>query len=146
MVRRLLRQLNKKVAGTVIIVENDLGFAFWLGHALDGAGYNALPAVSVTAANDLVAELGIVVDLVVINAGVAGAAAFIASLRADRPACRVIALMDNPDDPPPYFPYVDLVEHRPSSIDGSLQADWLHRVRMVLSPGAFGFGISSTPL
>ena len=134
------------MAETVIIVENDLGFAFWLGHTLDGAGYNALPAVSVAAANSLVAELGIAVDLVVINACVADAASFISNLRAARPACRVIALVDNPDDPPASSPYADLVEHRPAYIDAGSQADWLDTVRMVLSPGAFGFGISSTPL
>ena len=134
------------MAKTVIIVENDLGFAFWLGHTLDGAGYNALPAVSVAAANSLVAELGIVVDLVVINAGVADSASFISNLRTVRPACRVIVLMDDPDDPPPLFPYVDLVEYRPAFVDGRVQSDWLDTVRLVLSPGAFGFGISSTPL
>ena len=134
------------MAKTVVIVENDLGFAFWLGHTLDGAGYNALPAVSVAAANSLVAELGIVVDLVVINADVADSASFISNLRAVRPACRVIALMDDPDDPPPFFPYVDLVEYRPAFVDGRVQSDWLDTVRLVLSPGAFGFGISSTPL
>ena len=47
---------------------------------------------------------------------------------------------------PYYQHYVDLVEYRPACIDGRVQSDWLDTVRLVLSPGAFGFGISSTPL
>jgi hypothetical protein len=29
---------------TVLLVDSDLGSVFWLGHALDSAGYEALPA------------------------------------------------------------------------------------------------------
>jgi DNA-binding NtrC family response regulator len=124
---------------TVIIIEDDLGFAFWLGHTLDRAGYNALPAVNVASASSLLAELAISVDLVVINAAVESAASFISELRLTQPACKVIALLGNPDDLPPAFDYADLAEHKPESIDETSQTDWIDTVRMVLSPRAFGF-------
>jgi DNA-binding NarL/FixJ family response regulator len=119
----------------IVIIDSDLGFAFWLGHVLDQAGDQALPAASVAHAKSLLAELGIVADLVVINTGAPDAAAFIADLRAARPRCRVIALVDN-DNPPANFPCADLVEHKAMLIDESSRADWVDTVRIVLSAGA----------
>ena len=128
------------MSGIVIIVDRDLGFAFWLGRALEQAGYDALPAAGVAAAKSLLAELKIVVDLVVINAGVLDAASFVDDLRAAQPRCKFILVVDNSDNPPadlpfadlPFadLPFADLVEHKPLQKDGSLLADWVETVRI----------------
>src|SRR5450432_1014608 len=121
---------------TVIIIDSDLGFAFWLGHALDRAGQDSLPAASVAGAKSLLAELGVVVDLVVINAGALDAASFVADLRTTQPRCKVIALVDDPDNPPTDFPLADLVEHKPMPIDESSRAGWIDTVRIFPSKAA----------
>ena len=124
---------------TVIIVDHDLGFAFWLGHALDQAGYNALPAINVVSAVNLLTELGGAVDLVVINAGVAEADSFIVNLRRVQPHSKVIAVVDDPDSLPVGVPSADLAEHKPIVVDETARADWVATVRMVLSPRAVPF-------
>src|SRR5260370_6183096 len=44
---------------TVLIVDRELGFVFWLSQALDEAGYRAFPAKSIPDANNLLLELNI---------------------------------------------------------------------------------------
>jgi DNA-binding response OmpR family regulator len=52
---------------TVLIVERDLGFAFWLGRALDRIGYGSFPARDVPAAISLIRELNLIVDLLIVD-------------------------------------------------------------------------------
>ena len=39
---------------TILIVDSDLGFVFWLGRALHDAGYEALPAKDVPEATAII--------------------------------------------------------------------------------------------
>ena len=48
---------------TVLVIDSDLGFVFWLGRGLDQAGYPSFPAKSVPNAKTLLNELKIAVDL-----------------------------------------------------------------------------------
>jgi hypothetical protein len=118
---------------TVLIVDNDLGFAFWLGHALDQAGFYALPAVSASGASKLLAELGMSPDLVVINAALPDAASFVADLRLGRTGLKVITVVDDPEEPPPVFLQANLVEHKPPVTDESAREDWVETIRMILA-------------
>ena len=52
---------------SVLIVDHDLGFVFWLGRALDAAGYCALPAKDVTSALELLNEFPVTVSLLIIS-------------------------------------------------------------------------------
>lgn len=118
---------------TVLVVDNDLGFAFWLGHALDEAGYYALPAVSVAGASRVLTELGLAAELVVINAALPNAAIFIADLRLSQPMLKVVAVLDDPEASPPAFFQANLVEHKPITIDEGVRRDWVEMVRMILA-------------
>jgi hypothetical protein len=118
---------------TVLVVDSDLGFAFWLGHALDQAGHYALPAFSPAGASRLLTELGLPPDLVIINATLPNAASFIADLRLSQPALKVVAVVDTPGDPSPAFLQANLVEHKPAAIDERVRREWVDMVRMILS-------------
>jgi len=118
---------------TVIIVDADLGFAFWLGHVLDQAGYYALPALSAGGASRLLTELGLTVDLIVINAEVGDAKSFIADSRLANPNLRVIAVLENPEASLPAFLQANLIEHKPAVIDDAARRTWVDTVQLVLS-------------
>ena len=66
---------------TVLIIENDLGWVFWLGQALDEIGYQALPAKDVADAISLLRELKSNIDVLIVNPTLKGVVPFIERLR-----------------------------------------------------------------
>jgi len=79
----------------VLIVDNDLGFVFWLGQALDAAGYDTLPAKGVSEAVALLAEFKASVDVLIIRAALRGSEEFAADLRyAQNGQLKTIALTE----------------------------------------------------
>src|SRR3974377_29593 len=58
---------ERKGKTTVLIIDWDLAFAFWLGQALDLAGHNALPVRSTRAAYELIRDHRLSVDMIVID-------------------------------------------------------------------------------
>jgi DNA-binding response OmpR family regulator len=86
-----------KTAKTVLIVDEDLGFVFWLGRLLNETGYQAWPARSGAEASALLSEIGIELDLLVINPNSTDAAAFIEDQR-HRADFKTIAIQ-TPDMP-----------------------------------------------
>ena len=66
---------------TVLIVDEDLGFVFWLGHLLNNAGYQVWPARNGEDAAALMDELGAELDLLIIDPNLRGAAAFLETQR-----------------------------------------------------------------
>ena len=79
---------------TVLVVDNDLGFLFWLGKTLENAGYNVVPAVSIPKAHSLLSALTLVPDLLIISPTFSGGGDFIGILRRDWPGMRVVAAVD----------------------------------------------------
>jgi len=77
---------------TILLIDDDLAFVFWLGRILDGAGYAAYPAKDVEDARSLVAQCGLPVDLLIINSATAGLAAFVRDLRMSRPGLEVVVV------------------------------------------------------
>lgn len=80
---------------TILILDDDLGFALWLGQALSAASCRVLPATSVTEAAALVSHFQLTVDLVLLNPSVAGGADFTRTLRREQGYLRV-AMLDPP--------------------------------------------------
>jgi len=115
---------------TVLLVDSDLGFAFWLGHALDQAGYEALPARTVADALKLLAELQVTVDLVIVNVAIPATDSLIAALRADQPLLKVIAVYDAPSLGGP-FAGADAVRAKPSIVDENTRTEWVEAVKTV---------------
>src|ERR1700730_2077327 len=79
------------VAITVLIVDEDLAFVFWLGRLLNKAGYQVWPARNGNDAAALLKELDTGVDLLVINLNSGGAAALIEGQR-PRTNFKIIAI------------------------------------------------------
>ena len=118
---------------TVLLVDHDLGFAFWLGQALDRAGYETWPAHSVPAAESLLSEVRLAVDLLVINASLPLASAFATHLGRTRADFKVIAVYEGPDDLVQPFPEASAVHEKPQTIDDVAKLEWVQLVAGVLA-------------
>ena len=123
----------------ILLVDADLGFLFWLGRLLDGAGYQAYPARSVADALTLINQLQLTIALLILNCSLPAAELLIASQRESQRQLKVISLATGEDDPIPYTPGVDAMCHKPRQIDQASKNQWLQTVNCVLMPNR-GFG------
>ncbi len=89
---------------TVLIVERDLGFAFWLGRALDELGYGSYPARDIPAAVSLIRQLNLVVDLLLVDPQLPGIASLAQIVKGGESKARVISVGDQ-DTLTPAFPF-----------------------------------------
>ena len=113
-----------------LIVDSDLGFVFWLGQGLDLVGYAAFPARSVPAAQKLLEEFKIVVDLLIINPALADCDRLIQTLRGANRRVDVIAIYDNEADLH-RLPDVELRCQKPERIDESTRHDLIREIERV---------------
>jgi len=118
---------------TVLIIDTDLRFAFWLGRGLDQAGYLALPASNVTSAKRLVAEMSATVDLVVISAAMPDSDSFLADLSRARSGLTVIAVLDEPGPNRIVLPKADLLENKPVDLSEDAKREWVGVVELALA-------------
>jgi len=115
---------------TILIIDSDLGFVFWLGQLLDQAGYQALPAKSVADASELLSHWGGSLDAVIISPNVSGSIEFAAHLRALNPNLRVISLTDQDNAGSPAVADFVCVRSR----DAEAQAQWLDIIANITQP------------
>ena len=120
---------------TVLVVDSDVGFVFWLGQGLDQNRYAVLPAASVPNARTLVDELAITVDLAIINPALPDAADFLGRLRGCNPCLKVV-LVPDPTAEPAQIPSFDLQCQKPTITDDSAQRDLIAKIRKILPPFA----------
>jgi CheY-like chemotaxis protein len=77
----------------ILIVDNDLGFIFWLGAALIGAGYQAWPATSRSEAISVASRKPLArLDLLIVNVSLPGASKLIAHFRSTQSQLKVMAV------------------------------------------------------
>jgi DNA-binding response OmpR family regulator len=76
----------------VLVIGPDLGFVFWLGRALDQAGYDAYPARSIEAAAETMTEFHLSPGLAILSGSLPGAPEFIEDLRRSHGELRVLKL------------------------------------------------------
>jgi len=77
----------------LLILDDDLGFQFWLAKSLEPFGYSIIPVDTVSKAKRMLRQLKLSLDLLVVNPEVDGATEFAASLRRRQPLLKVIALV-----------------------------------------------------
>jgi len=110
---------------TVLIVDRDLGFVFWLGQILDAAGYVAGPARGVTEAAKIVAMLRLPVDVLVAPQAERGFHAFVEKLRFASPDLKVVALAGEGDSTLIRRPSDAVWKRKPCRRDEAAKSEWL---------------------
>ena len=116
---------------TVLIIDNDLGFIFWLGQILNDAGYAALPAKSASEAVHLMSENNIEADLLIINPSLSGVVRLAEELRRSRPGIKVVA-STSVEDQTCDLRGVDHFLLKPVRADEALRQIWLQTIRRLL--------------
>lgn len=77
---------------TILILDDDLGFSFWLGQSLNAPHCRALPAKSVAEAAALIGQFKLKIDFLIMNPAVPGASDFTRALRREQKHLRVATL------------------------------------------------------
>jgi hypothetical protein len=116
---------------TVLIVDRELGFVFWLGQALDRAGYQALPAKSCEDAAELLKQLNVEIHLLIVGYCLAGAGAFADALRRSQGHLKVIAVIGEGEQPGSPFPGADASQLMLSAVDEGSEAEWLETIEAI---------------
>ena len=117
---------------TVLIVDDDLGFAFWLGQALDRAGIESWPARSVYAANSLLAQLPLTIDLLIISDSLPWGGVLADRLGRARTNFKLIVICDKAGQPHGAL-NATAVYQRPQAIDHAESVKWVQRINDVLA-------------
>lgn len=113
----------------VLIVDEDLGFVWWLGELFSEAGCQVVPALSPDQTDSITQELDRAVDVVVVNPELAGISEMIRNLSQSQvPKVVVIRDQDRPDSG--LFAHATL--KRPSSASQLSQQDWLRQVKRLV--------------
>lgn len=121
----------RPVSPTVVIVDHDLGFVFWLGHMLDSRGHSALPARTVADAALLIMQLDLKIDVLVINLSLPGAVEFVNAMHRTRRQVTVIGIIENAQ-PATTIPGVNALHPKPRTIDLSSKMGWINCVEGLL--------------
>ena len=77
---------------TIMILDNDLGFCFWLGQTLTAPHCTTVPAKSVGEAAALIGNYKLKIDFLIMNPAVPGASEFSRALRKEQRHMRVATL------------------------------------------------------
>jgi ActR/RegA family two-component response regulator len=83
----------KKTKGTVLILDDDLGFAVWLGATLNEAGFRALPANTTEEALEIAGQVEpAMVHMVIANLAVVGSGELIDKIASKNKSLKVMAI------------------------------------------------------
>lgn len=82
----------RSAVATILILDDDLGSAFWLGQLLAG-GCEVVPAKSVREAVTLISRFRLTIDLALVNPAIPGSSEFTRGLRKSQGRLRVANLI-----------------------------------------------------
>lgn len=125
---------------TILILDDDLGFVFWLGQTLASPEFRPFPSPSVAEAKKLLRMLTAGLDVLIVSPELPGAVEFARDLQKRRPELRLIAALGYApasSEAPPGF---DAARNKPDERDEAEQAAWQHLVRRVFSRPASAEG------
>ena len=118
---------------TVLIVDDDLNFVFWLGNALDQTSYEALPAKNIPDAIELLNQVTFAIDLVIVNTALQGFADFVHCV-SGIPA-RVIAVAEPLRAPQIPISGADVIILKPLAADERWKSELLDLIRSMFARG-----------
>ena len=115
----------------VLIVDEDLGFVFWLGQIFSEAGCRALPALNYRQALLITATMPLQIDVVVIDPEIEGTLQIIQTISKAQRDVKIVAI-GNPDSGAGGEIHTHATLERPASGQPVLHHEWLERVRGIL--------------
>jgi len=116
---------------TVLIVDRDVGFLFWLGEVFTKAGCRAIPALDCGQAVSLIRKLSVQLAAVIVNPELIEVAWMIKTLRRSNGQFKVVTISDDdPDVGSTIQTHVTLKRPRLGELVSS--EDWLNRAQEVL--------------
>lgn len=113
---------------TVLIVDRDFGFAFWLAEIFTELGCHPVPALDCAKAVSLTPELE-KVDMVVLDPTMPACSKMMQSLTRLHPSVKLVAVVGEKTDS---NIAADAVLKRPSGLMPISRQEWVRRVRQVL--------------
>lgn len=117
---------------TVLIVDNDFGFVFWMGEIFTEAGCHVVPALDCTEAISITKELNLKIDLVVVDQQLPGVSDMIRTLQGPNRLVKIIVIQDRHIQAIRTIP-AQAILARPSSREPISHGEWVDRVRKILS-------------
>jgi hypothetical protein len=130
-IAELVGMPHERAAPSVWIVDDDLGFVWWLGEIFIQAKCRAFPALSCAQALSLMKKLNVGVDLIVVNPHMRGVSAMLDTITHTNGNFKIVALQ-NPSEPH----ITDLISRitleRPAGADRLSRPDWLKKIRKLL--------------
>jgi hypothetical protein len=121
------------VGPTALIVDDDLGFVWWLGERFHEAGYQPAPALNPRQAGFLVKELNLKITVVVVNPGLPGARKLIKTLsHSNSPPLKIILIRD-PIASTNVLIRAHATLERPSGLEAASRPEWLRELRRILN-------------
>jgi hypothetical protein len=117
---------------TLLIVDSDVGFLWWLGEIFTEVGYQALPALNCSQALAAVKKFHLQIDLLVVNPALTGVGRLLASLERSGRDLKIVLIREGPIGLKyPGFRY-DATLTRPSGWEPVSRPDWLRKLRNLL--------------
>lgn len=116
---------------TVLIVDDDLGFIWWLGGAFGEAGCRVVPAFNCRQAFALTTTLNLEIDLIVVNPGLVGVSEMVEAMRIAHGTITIVAILNGPTNGIGLV-HPDATLERPSSWDPISQCEWVGWLREIL--------------
>jgi len=116
---------------TVLIIDADFGFVFWLGQVLGDAGWQAVPAKGFSEATALISQLRMEIDLLVVNPILTGAADFVHALRCSQPNLKVLVVLEKEQQVGP-IQNADAIVRKPLQVDRVAGALWTRIIEQIL--------------
>jgi hypothetical protein len=113
----------------VLIVDEDLGFVWWLSGIFSEAGCQVVPALNAGDSASMTSELDLDVDVLVVNPALAGVSEMIESLSRSR-SPKIVTIREH--DKEDGAVYADATLERPSGLGAISQQDWLGCVRRLV--------------
>jgi len=133
---------NRREFAALLIVNSDLAFTFWLGQALDRAGYPCVPAKNTRGAGELLAEQRLNVNIVVIDPSTADALPFLSRLRERCPGLKTVAALSTDHDILSDLSPFTAVKRKPRHLNADAVQQWVRLVQSLTDP----IGAAYSPL
>jgi DNA-binding response OmpR family regulator len=122
--------IELKGVPAILIVDEDVGFLWWLGELFHEAGYQSIPALSCREALSLARDVKGGVDLVLVHPGLRGVSHLIQALRSMH-AIKVILLQENAGETIPGL-HAEAIIERPTRDEHLSRQEWRQTISRML--------------